>query len=82
MSESNQQGTFQLVSSYKPTGDQPQAIAKLVENSKRGQGTDAAGGDGIWQDIHHGQCYCSGTEAHVGFGAQQDVGGPAVQRIL
>ena len=36
MSESNQQGTFQLVSSYKPTGDQPQAIAKLVEGIQRG----------------------------------------------
>ena len=35
-SESNQQGTFQLVSSYKPTGDQPQAIAKLVEGIQRG----------------------------------------------
>ncbi len=36
LSESNQQGTFQLVSSYKPTGDQPQAIAKLVEGIQRG----------------------------------------------
>ena len=28
--------SFQLVSSYKPTGDQPEAIAKLVEGIKRG----------------------------------------------
>ena len=27
---------FQLVSDYKPTGDQPEAIAKLVEGIKRG----------------------------------------------
>jgi len=27
---------FQLVSNYKPTGDQPQAIAKLTENLKKG----------------------------------------------
>lgn len=28
---------FQLVSSYRPTGDQPQAIAKLVEGVKKGE---------------------------------------------
>ena len=27
---------FKLVSSYKPTGDQPEAIAKLVEGIKKG----------------------------------------------
>ena len=27
---------FQLVSSYKPTGDQPQAIASLVEGIQQG----------------------------------------------
>ena len=27
---------FKLVSSYKPTGDQPQAIEKLVEGLNRG----------------------------------------------
>lgn len=36
MSNQNDQGVFQLVSPYKPTGDQPQAIAKLVEGIKRG----------------------------------------------
>lgn len=29
-------GLFQLVSSYKPTGDQPEAIARLVEGVKKG----------------------------------------------
>ena len=28
--------TFQLVSNYQPTGDQPQAIARLVEGVERG----------------------------------------------
>ena len=32
----NNDSLFQLVSKYKPTGDQPQAIAKLVEGLKRG----------------------------------------------
>lgn len=32
----NEQGTFQLVSSYQPTGDQPEAIDKLVAGIERG----------------------------------------------
>lgn len=32
----SEQGIFQLVSSYQPTGDQPEAIAKLVEGIRRG----------------------------------------------
>ena len=36
MSSQSNEGTFQLVSSYKPTGDQPEAIAKLVEGIRRG----------------------------------------------
>lgn len=36
MSEQNNQGLFQLVSPYKPTGDQPEAIRKLVEGVNRG----------------------------------------------
>ena len=36
MSEQNLQDRFQLVSSYQPTGDQPQAIAKLVEGIQSG----------------------------------------------
>lgn len=36
MSEQNYQDSFQLVSSYQPTGDQPEAIAKLVEGIKKG----------------------------------------------
>ncbi len=36
MSSRNNDGLFKLVSSYQPTGDQPEAIAKLVEGIKRG----------------------------------------------
>ncbi|HJD22983.1 MAG TPA: excinuclease ABC subunit UvrB [Firmicutes bacterium] len=36
MSIQSNEGSFQLVSSYKPTGDQPEAIAKLVEGIRRG----------------------------------------------
>lgn len=36
MSSQNNEKQFKLVSSYKPTGDQPEAIAKLVEGIKGG----------------------------------------------
>lgn len=36
MSEQNGRESFQLVSAYQPTGDQPEAIAKLVEGVRRG----------------------------------------------
>ena len=36
MSNQNDKELFKLVSPYKPTGDQPEAIAKLVEGIKRG----------------------------------------------
>ena len=36
MSEQNIQENFKLVSPYKPTGDQPEAIAKLVDGVERG----------------------------------------------
>ncbi len=36
MSEQNEQGRFELVAPYKPTGDQPEAIAQLVDGIKKG----------------------------------------------
>ena len=36
MNNQNDKELFKLVSTYKPTGDQPEAIAKLVEGLKRG----------------------------------------------
>ena len=36
MSAQNEQGIFKLVSPYKPTGDQPEAIAKLVDGIQKG----------------------------------------------
>lgn len=36
MSEQNERELFKLVSPFKPTGDQPEAIAKLVKGVKRG----------------------------------------------
>ena len=37
MSEQDKRELFQLVAPYRPTGDQPEAIAKLVEGGKKGK---------------------------------------------
>ena len=48
---------FHLVSEYKPTGDQPEAIKKLVEGFKGRQSMpDFTRGYGFWQDIYDGKC--------------------------
>ena len=48
---------FELVSEYSPTGDQPQAIEKLVEGFKEGNRVpDITGGNGLWQDVYDGKC--------------------------
>ena len=47
---------FKLSSDYKPTGDQPQAIAKLVASIAGWKPVpDAPRGHGLGQDVHHGQ---------------------------
>ena len=54
---------FELVSSYQPTGDQPQAIETLVEGVERGD---------RWQrqDLYHGKCDCKMQPPHAGAGPQ------------
>ena len=44
---------FKLHSEYKPTGDQPQAIEKLVEGFKEG----FTGCHRLRQDLHYGERY-------------------------
>ena len=60
-----------LVSTYKPTGDQPEAIAKLVEGIKRGDKEQTLlGVTGSGKTFYYGEYYLAGTEANTGFGAQ------------
>ena len=48
---------FELVSEYKPQGDQPQAIRELVSGIEQGQQHQTLlGGDWQRQDFYHGQC--------------------------
>ena len=44
---------FELHSEYKPTGDQPQAIAKLVKGFK---------------EVYYGECYCAAEQANTDSG--------------
>ena len=56
--------TFQLVSNYQPTGDQPQAIAQLVEGVERGDRCQTLlGVTGTRQDLYHGQRHCQDATA-------------------
>ena len=71
---------FELVSPYKPTGDQPQAIEKLAAGVLAGdKGTDPAGCNRLGQDLYNGECHCQGEPSHPGAGPQQDAGSPALQ---
>ena len=48
---------FELVSEYKPTGDQPRAISELVEGFKKGnQFQTLTRRHGFRKDVYHGQC--------------------------
>jgi len=47
---------FKLVSDYKPTGDQPQAIKYLSEGIKQGKKFQTLlGVTGFWKNIHNGK---------------------------
>ena len=57
---------FELVSSYQPTGDQPQAIETLVEGVERGDRCQTL----QRQDLYHGKCDCKMQPPHAGAGPQ------------
>ena len=54
MNEQTSPDRFQLASAYKPTGDQPEAIDKLVEGLRRGDkeqtllGVTGSGKPSLW----------------------------------
>ena len=71
---------FQLVSPFEPAGDQPQAIAALVDGLReRAQAPGADGRDRLGQDVHDGQRDPGHAAAHAGAVAQQDAGRPALR---
>jgi len=61
---------FKLVSNFKPTGDQPQAIDKLVDGINKGEKFQTLlGVTGSRKNIHNGKHYTKGTETNPYFGA-------------
>ena len=58
---------FVLKAPYKPTGDQPQAIAELGQRLQGGQPIpDFTRGYGFRQDIYDGECHSGIAEADAG----------------
>ena len=73
---------FQLVSPFAPAGDQPQAIAKLVDGLKSGLAQQTLlGVTGSRQDVHDGERHRARAAAHAGAGAQQDARRAALRRV-
>ena len=57
---------FELVSEYKPTGDQPQAIEQLVKGFKEGnQCQTLLGVTGFWKDVYDGKRDPGAEQAHA-----------------
>ena len=48
---------FELVSKYEPSGDQPQAIEKLVQGIKEGKRASITWSNRNRQDFYHSKCY-------------------------
>ena len=59
---------FKLVSNYNPTGDQPQAIDKLVDGINRGEKFQTLlGVTGSRKNFYNGKCYSSSAKTNIGF---------------
>ena len=50
---------FELVSEYKPTGDQPEAIRELVEGFREGNQCETLLGVTGRKDIYNGKRHCT-----------------------
>ena len=70
------QGKFKLVSEYKPAGDQPQAVDKLVSGIQRGYRFQTPWRNRYQQSLYHSKCNRKGAKTHAGYCPQQN---PAAQ---
>ena len=62
---------FQLVTNYKPKGDQPRAIEELMDGLAAGEKHQVLlGVTGLRQDLHHGQDHRGVEPAGADTGAQ------------
>ncbi len=61
---------FKLVSDYKPTGDQPQAIDKLSKGILEGKKFQTLlGVTGSRKDIYNGKHYSASSKVYFSFGS-------------
>ena len=59
---------FKLVSKYKPTGDQPEAIEYLSEGIKSGKKFQTLlGVTRKWKNVYNGKYYSKSTKTNIGF---------------
>ncbi len=59
---------FKLVSNYKPTGDQPEAIEYLSNGIKEGKKFQTLlGVTGSRKNIYYGKCHSKSTKANTCF---------------
>ena len=76
------EGTFKLVSGYKPEGDQPAAIESIVANlNDKRAASGAARRHRLGQDLHDGQRDRAREPADARDGAEQDARRAALQRV-
>ena len=60
---------FKIHSDFKPAGDQPQAIEKLVEGLDKGEKFQTLlGVTGSRKDIYNGECNTKGSKTNSCFG--------------
>ena len=73
---------YQLTSEFQPTGDQPKAIAQLVQGVNNGEPAQVLlGRHRHGQNLHHGQRHCRNRQAGPGALPQQNPGRPALRRV-
>ena len=80
----NEQGEemFELVSKYKPTGDQPQAIEYLSKGIKEGKKYQTLlGVTGSRKNFHNGKYYKQSTKTNTCFSTQQNFSRAIIFRI-
>lgn len=60
---------FKLHSNFEPTGDQPQAIDKLVDGIQKGAKYQTLlGVTRKWKNLHNGKYYPASSKANFDFG--------------
>lgn len=73
---------FELVSDFKPTGDQPKAIEYLSNGIKEGKKFQTLlGVTGSRQNFYDGKHNRKSTEANISVSTQQNFSRAALQRI-